>query len=348
MKILTAKEENELIEELTIALKGKIDGGRKNIICDCPYCNKAGKFGVYIGVPIGRKIKFASNCFKCGHGSRDLFGLLSYIGRPDLMPSDKADLESDFVPINLFANNDELIVDDELFVVELPDEYERVYEEDYLEERGFTEEDYEFFEVGVSDNFKFRGYVIFPIYDDGDIVGYVSRHTMDKKRLEKHNRLAKRNGKFQIPRYRNSTDNEFIKLLYNIDNVIAGVTETVILMEGITDVIGITRALNLYDNHRAVAVASFGKKFSPEQIYKLQQKGVKTLIIGYDPDAVATIRSVVQDASQYFDCFIADIPFEDKDFGDLEFWDVFDVFTKHLLTPREYALNKLSIQKLKI
>ena len=38
-------------------------------------------------------------------------------------------------------------------------------------------------------------------------------------------------------RYKNSTENEFMKLLYNYDTIIEGETDTVILVEGVFDVI---------------------------------------------------------------------------------------------------------------
>lgn len=351
--ILTKAQEDDMIEELKYALNAHFDGSRKNLIAaECPYCGKTnGKFGVYVGKEEGRKRKFASNCFSCGCGSRDLVPLLIQIGRPDLIPVETAKLDSDVEVKKLFSEEDVFSdVDDELIIIDLPDGYERVYEADYLEERGFEERDYEYFQVGKSDNFKFREYVIFPIIDDGDIVGYVSRHEWSKKRITRYNRNAKKNDKYQILRYRNSSndDNDFIKLLYNYDNVIEDETETVILMEGIFDVINITQTLNLYDNHRVAAVCTFGKKVSDVQMYKLQKKGVQNIILGYDSDVTDTIKKVADKLDKFFDCMIADIPDVEKDFGDLDFWEMFDVFSDHLKTPIEYKLNRVSQNKLKI
>lgn len=52
-----------------------------------------------------------------------------------------------------------------------------------------------------------------------------------------------------------------MKLLYNYDTIIEGETDTVILVEGVFDVIALTRKLELYDNQRVAVVATFGKKF---------------------------------------------------------------------------------------
>lgn len=349
MKVLTRDEQDSLIRDLVIELHGKIDGGGKNIVSDCPYCHKKGKFGVYIGKEIGRKKKFASNCFSCGMGSREIEPLLLLLNRPDLIPDNVINIEDDIEVKQLFEDDDEMDeVNDELMIIDPPEGYERTNEADYLEERGYEDIDYEVFEAGLSDYFKFTGYVIFPIYDDGDLVGYVARHEWSKHKLEKYNRNAKAQGLFQIQRYRNSTDNDFVKLLYNIDSVIQDVTRTVIIVEGIFDVIALYRLLNLYNNKNVAVVATFGKKISDVQMWKLQQKGVENIIVGYDPDAVNTIKDVSVKLDKYFNCFIADIQDQDKDFDDCTFWEVFDVFTQHLQTPREYNMDKVPQKPLQI
>lgn len=347
--IFSKDDEELIIEELKIELKGKIDGGRKNIISTCPYCDKPDKFGVYIGKEYGRKKKFASNCFSCGAGSRELTPLLKHLNRLDILPSATADITSDFTPKKLLSRGgEEDEIDDEIFIVDLPEEYERTYESGYLEERGFEDRDYEYFPVGMSEYFKFFGYVIFPVMDNDDVVGYVSRHEWSKKKLEKYNKRAKKNDEYQILRYKNSTDNDFIKLLYNIDNVIEDQTITVIVVEGIFDVVAITRELNLYDNQHIAVVATFGKKISDVQILKLQEKGVENIVLMYDPDAVKEIRETSEKLDRYFNCLIADLPELDMDADDMDFWDFFDLFRFNLRTPVEYSMNKIQRKKLKI
>ena len=101
-----------------------------------------------------------------------------------------------------FLENDDREIDDSLCVVEMPEYYKRTHFNRYLRKRGFTEEDYDFFPVGTTRNmnFKFNDYVIFPIIDSGDIVGYISRHIWDKADIDEYNRKASHNGKFQIMR----------------------------------------------------------------------------------------------------------------------------------------------------
>lgn len=333
--------DRELREEIISAIiqyfRGRLDGGRKNIVCDCPFCDGKGKFGIRVAKDDGSKKQWMSNCFKCQKKFGGLENILEYIHREDLIPSD-AKVEKVEM---LFNVDEEDELDDSLEECELPPGYKRKFFDKYLNKRGFESDDYDYFPVGISDNFKFDGYIIIPIYDNGVVVGYVGRSKMSKKDIDKHNDAAKKTGEYKILRYRNSTDNDFVKLLYNYDAVIEDETETVILVEGVFDVISIVRELELYDNHRVVPVATFGKKISDVQIYKLQSKGVRNVVIMYDADAVETIKKTADKLSDYFDVIIADPIDPEKDAGDMSFWEFWDTFCYKMYTPRDYSLNKM-------
>lgn len=343
---LSKKEADLLIQELIAELSAKLDGGRKNLIVPkCPFCGKGGgKYGIYIGKETERKKQFMSHCFSCGHSTFTIEQLLIEIGRTDLIVSEKASLEAELDTNILFKiDQEEDEIDDSLVPVELPDFYKQRFKHPYLKDRGFTMDDFEFFPVGSTGslNFKFEEYVIFPIIDSGIVAGYVSRHTWSKKEIDDHNREAARKGGYKIMRYRNSTENDFVKLLYNYDSVIEDETDTVILVEGVFDVIALTRKLDLYDNSRIAVVATFGKKISNIQMYKLQQKGVRTVVIAYDGDAVDSIKKAAENLNVYFDVFVADIPYADKDFDDLNFGEIYEIFSTGLKTPLQYKLNKV-------
>lgn len=333
-----------LIRELQVELHARLDGGRKNLIVpECPYCGKkGGKFGIYVGPETSRKQQFMGHCFSCGRTVKSLERLLEDIGRPDLIPEET----TSYAPIQLdsFAL-DEDEIDDELVVVQMPEGWKRCYRNPYLKSRGFILDDYDMFPVGTTRglNFKFDNYVIFPIIDEGDIVGYVARHIWPKNKIDEYNKTAARNQRYQIRRYNNSLDNDFVKLLYNYDAVVDGETDTVILVEGAFDAIALTRKLDLYDNHRIAAVATFGKKISNAQIYKLQKKGVRTVVIGYDGDAVEAINKAAATLNEYFDVYIAHIDDPQADFDSMDFWDIFDTFSKRLMTPREYKLSVIQL-----
>lgn len=345
--MLSKVETDFIISELSGELNAKRDGSGKNLIAErCPFCGKEKKFGIYVGKETERKKPFVAHCFSCGYSTYTLEQLLNAVGRPDLITLPTTNLDTRLDTGILFPLEEEEI-DDSLDVVELPEFSRRSFTNQYLKERGFTFDDYEYFPVYTTYglNRKFDNYVIFPIIDDGDIVGYVARHTSSKKEIDDHNKKNRYNGGFRIMRFKNSTENEFIKLLYNYDAVIEGETDTVIIVEGIFDVIALTRKLDLYDNPSITIVATFGKKISLQQIYKLQIKGVRTIVIGYDGDAVEAIKKAVEKLNKYFSIFIADIPDAQKDWEDLNFEEIYTILSNRLRTPVEYKLLKVQEQK---
>lgn len=339
---LGREERQHIIDELRIHLDAKLDGSRKNLIVEkCPHCGKGGgKFGIYIGPDERNKATFMSHCFKCGYTTTSLGHLLMLVGRPDLMPEETTKIGKIEVPDSFRLQSD---IDDSLNIIEMPDEWKRCWKNPYLKSRGFTFDDYDFFPVGTTRhrNFKFDDYVVFPIYDNGDIVGYVGRHTWSKDEIDRYNDRAKWAGKYQILRYRNSNVNDFVKLLYNYDNVIEDVTDTVVICEGVFDVIALTRKLDLYDNQAIVPVCTFGKKISDIQMYKLQKKGVRTVVLAYDADARNATLKAAESLNEYFDCYIAHMVGSGGDFDEMDYWDIYDIFSSKLMTPREFKLKTI-------
>ena len=343
MDYIYSREEKELItQELKNELNGSFDGGLKNIISNCPECGKKNKFGVYIGKETERKTLFSANCFSCGKRFSGLESLATYLGRLDLIQTQTSDIASELDVNAIFKlDNGEDEIDDSLEEIELPDGFKRVFFDRYLNSRQFEPDDYDYFPVGVSKDFKFKDYIIFPIIDNGRVVGYVSRNKKSKRQIDAHNRKASRRGGYKILRYRNSTENDFVKLLYNYDSVIEDETQTVILVEGIFDCIGITRELELSYPPRRTQVLRFVKKVSNVHIYKLQSKGVKNVVIGYDADFVEMIKQTAEQLETYFNVFIAPPPNPDVDYGDMDFWDFWESYVDKLMTFREFKLGKL-------
>lgn len=340
---LSQQDTNFLIAELAAHLRAHPDGSNKNLIARCPICGKDGKFGIYIGKETLRKKTFMAHCFSCSYSATSLNKLLEVIGRPDLMVTQTVDLDAPLDCDLLFPLDTEPEIDDTLGVVELPDFYKPCYTHPYLQARGFTYDDFDYFPVGTTMrlNFKYDDYVIFPIIDGGDTVGYVARHTLSKNEIDIHNRKAKRSGDYPILRFRNSTENDFVKLFYNYDAVIEDETSTVIIVEGIFDVVALTRKLDLYDNNNMAVVATFGKKISDVQIYKLQAKGVSSVIIAYDGDAVEVIKQTAERLTPYYRVKIADIPDPSKDWEDLSETEIREIFDNRLKSSIEYKLSKL-------
>lgn len=347
MKELSFDEFNELSQELIVLTGGKYDGSRRNIIVpECPWCGKDGyKFGIYVGKKYGNKIPFMSNCFSCGQRNRDLKPLLYKLGRPDLYPSETTEMSYQIKIDDAFKLNVETEEEHEMYYCSMPNKYSRVYFDEYLKSRGFTYNDYEFFEAGTTrdSNYKFTNYIIFPIYEDGEPVGYVARHTWSKEKIDQHNKL---NYPYILPRYKNSTEeeaNDFQHLIYNLDAVENGVTNTVILVEGVFDCIALTRKLNLYDRDDIAVCATFGKQITPTKMQKIQQKGVSKVILGYDGDAAKYNVEACNLLDEYFDVLVADIEDVKKDWDDLDVSEIVSIFANNLLSPVEYNYKKIKI-----
>ena len=166
-----------LINELLDETHGRLDGGHKNIIADCPWCGKKGKFGIRIKADQGNRKQFASHCFSCGRSTRTLEELCDLLNRPDLKPHQNIREAIAMREENVLDDEDD--IDDSLVEVQMPEGYKRTTKNRYLKSRGFINKDYTYFEVGTTRglNFKFDAYIIIPIIEDGKYVGYVARHT---------------------------------------------------------------------------------------------------------------------------------------------------------------------------
>lgn len=335
---LSIELQHQIADELLVDLEGKLDGSRRNILVPhCPFCGKDGyKFAIYVGPNTGSKSFGACNCFRCNSKRRDLKSTLEAINRIDLLPKETVAFDEDLThSLNLFEDDD---MDDSLVTISMPKGYKRCFRNPYLKSRGLLADDYEFFPCGTNRNFeqKFADYVLLEIRDNNRLVGFVGRHTWSKEEIDDYNCRHR----YQIRRYNNSVENGFGKLLYNYDAVKPYKTNTVILCEGAFDVIALTRKLELYDNEQIVPVATFGKKISEVQIYKLQTKRVEQVVIGYDADARETIGKVAMQLDNYFDVYIADVSTADgKDWDEMSVKSVYNVFANNLKTVREYNLR---------
>jgi DNA primase len=64
-------------------------------------------------------------------------------------------------------------------------------------------------------------------------------------------------------------------------------------------------------------------------------------VVGYDGDAVESIKYTASELSRYFEVLIADIPDPGKDWEDLSEQEIYEVFAYRLRTPVEYRINKI-------
>lgn len=335
--VITPDKRQEIAEELLDELNGRLDGSRKNIIANCPHCGREKKFGVYVGNNQNRKKFGMANCFVCGFRLGNLRATLEYLNRMDIYPGETTSLDDDVANDDLFEDE----INDNLVAVEMPKGYKRCFRNTYLKSRGWIADDYEYFPVGTNRNieWEYSDYVILEVRDEGRTVGFVARSVLSKEEIAEYDRSHR----IPLRRYKNNNEalgNGFGKLLYNYDAIVPMETHSVILCEGCFDVVALTRKLELYDNKVIVPVATFGKKISLEQMFKLQKKGVEQVVIGYDNDAKETTSKVANELDQYFDVLIADIPNGiGKDWDEMLVEDIVEVFTNNLKTVREFNLD---------
>lgn len=337
---LSPEIQRSIADELLYDLGGKLDGSRRNILVpNCPFCGHDGfKYGIYVGNNIGKKRFGMSNCYHCNRRFSSLKDTLKALDREDLLPAETAELDDDEPDTSALFENE---LDDELVEITMPNGYKRCYKNAYLKSRGWVVDDYEYFPVGTNRCIEreYEDYIILEIRDEGRIVGFVARSILSKEEIDSYNARHS----YKIRRYKNSDErdgNGFSKMLYNYDAIETGTTHSVILCEGPFDVVGLNRKLELYDNKHIVPVATFGKKISQEQMYKLQKKGVEQIVIGYDNDAKDTTARIAMELDKYFDVLIADIPDGvGKDWDEMDVEDIYEVFAYNLKTIREFNLG---------
>lgn len=330
---------NNIIEKLNLksfGAKGWMNSGDL-------YCPSCGKSGEKIGV------KFSGNsgvvhCFWCDT-SFNLFSYLKKIGRTDLIQSKNSDfsykdkLES-FLSIgeveNLSTDNPE---------IKLPIGYYSIDNHPYLQERGFTKEQYKQFLVGQSNYPTFRNRIIFLIKEENKVVGYLSRSIFSKEWHKKNLQDFKSGKGDLVLRYKNS-ETSFENVVGGIDEVVEGETKTVILVEGIMDKANTDRVLELNKSSDIKCCYTFGCNISLKQAYKLFTKGVETIILMYDYGFIQQIQSASLKLSRFFNIFISETHPE-RDPGEMEL-DDFEKSLHNMQNAILYFNNKISTPTLKL
>lgn len=241
-------------------------------ICDCPYCGKSQHFY------INRKTQLW-DCKKCGQYG-NIYKLLSFLGKTYLLGGrtiEETNVIKSIISISDSQEHEDIILEP-LPSVKMPVGWRiRKNSTPYLLSRGITAEDCQRYRIGGTTlSSKYRDYVLLPIYDDGEIRGFIGRYG-DKNVPE--NRL----------RYNNSVGTEFAQLLYGYDEI-TNETNTVVLVEGVFDKIAVDKTLHTFEAPDIKCVCTFGKKISAQQIEKLKLKGVSKVILLYDYDAIKDIK----------------------------------------------------------
>lgn len=274
----------------------------------CPWCGKEKHF--YIS-----KNTQMFDCKKCGV-SGSIYKLLKQLDKLYLVGDKSVEITDTIKSIRQIFQDK---IENEIELVELPERkmpvgFKICVNNKYLQNRGLNNSDCERYKIGETKTiFRYSGYVLFPIYDNGLIRGYVGRY-----------------GNKKVPdgklRYNNSIDTDFASLLYGYDDIIKGETETVIIVEGIFDKISCDKKLKLFDDNIVRCVCTFGKKISDVQINKLIAKGVTNIILSFDFDALNEIRKYGLELQKTFNTSVA-VSMNKKDIDECSEKEVWEIFS---------------------
>jgi DNA primase len=323
---------------------------RNQVSATCPWCGKeAGHF--FIKKKTDERDKRGNNksyqfrCLKCDE-TGGIYKLLKHLDRLDLVNGFKSTSIFNQEKIEILLSNlTKTGLHFEENVINLPNKqlplgFKRIYSDEYLECRGITSEDFEKYTFGVTSLLgKFKNRIILAVEEGGDCKGYIARSKISKEEV----RRLKEKGIHHI-RYVNSEDTEFGSMLFGYDEIIPGLTKTVIAVEGAFDKFNITSLLQLYNNDFLKCVGCWGKKISDVQIYKLQQKGVENVILMFDPDAFKESMKYSYELNKYFNVLVARLT--ECDPGDILLSDLMKVLD-NLRTPMEFSLGQMDSIKLK-
>lgn len=340
-------DKERIISEFNLSPFGA-QGWLTNKDMPCPFCGKMGKWGVIFNQD-GRA---TFHCWKCPR-KVSVFEFLKKLGRLDLTKraySVKLNELEDCPKIgelqvehSKWMDSDESETKQELKPVVLPLRIKPLVDDPYLDSRGFKKEHYEEFEPSYTDTPlepKLKNFIIFKMKVDGVCVAWWARSRYSKE-WHKHNLEAyKRHEEDLVLRYRNS-ENNFQDLLGACDGLIEGKTETVILVEGIFDYIGICNLLSLKDKDWLKCCFTFGNSIGNGQIDMLLKKKIKNIILLYD---YGTIKESKEAALRMRDLFesvwVAAIRTPGVDPGNISIEELTEVL-ENVEDPLNFYLGKL-------
>lgn len=321
-------------DKLFSILKNPAMWKSNDVIANCPKCNHR---EFYISLNDNHPF----NCVrkkKCGWQG-NIYTLLDELGIKDEYNIKPSIVWSPTLN-NELKNNERIEVDINLEEISLPTGFRRVYTDSYLIKRGFKESDYNDYFIGITNlDSKLINYIIFVVYNDFKPVATIGRFKGTKEECD----ILKK------PRYKNS-ESDFAKILGGYDDLELGVTETVILCEGLFDAKNVSDLLDLKNNSSMKCCYTFKCHVSEEQLYKLQLKGIKNILLLYDSDVLQKVKEAAVNLSKYFNVSVGLIEYANqngqiKDPGDLNKEEL-QTILNNTYSPLDFYTKKVQILEL--
>ncbi len=320
---------NRFVEEYNLRPAGS-KGFYTSSSLGCPEC---GSFQSKLGVRPGEMGGGGYNCVKCG-ASGSLARLLKLMDRKDLLMFEKQSVGVEIrLPKGLMSVGDEAVND--IRSVELPPFYKRIFSHEYLQGRGWVEESFQHYEVGMVRIGHLKNYLVFPFTHEGVRVGWLARSTYSKdwhkKNLLQH-KMDKSKVRLQL-RWDNAPGVDFGRYLYGYDEI-TNLTHTVIIVEGLFDKIRTDQNLDLQSSSEIKCVCTFGSRVTRDQMLSLfKKKSLRHCILFYDGGTILEMKKYSLPLFEMFDkVSVAELPIPKGDEvqldpGDLspeKCWEIFD------------------------
>lgn len=300
----------KIINELSLTSFGG-KGWLKSENIPCPKCGKSDKFGINISNKGG-----GVHCFKCDY-SNNILNFLKSINKQYLV-SFEHDVSFKTKIVDPFLEKEAIEVNNKL--IKLPRGFNRIFYSEYLNERGFQDYQYDKYCVGETNHFlekKLHNYLIFQIFNDNKLVGWIARSKYSKDWHENNLIKFKKGEEELYLRYRNSSNTDFVNILGNYDDINKN-THTVILVEGLFDSTNVENLLKLNFQDEIKCCFTFGNKVSNNQIELLLKKpNIENIILMYDENTINQCKIYGARLSKYFNVDIAEIKDKNVDPGNM-------------------------------
>lgn len=303
----------------SLIINSFVDRDKSNIYGDCPFCGGS-EFG------ISTKENHLFGCFrkkKCGV-TGNIFTLLKKIGRQDLFQQEVVRLQ-DKLEFELTGEkySENIDYDLNLPTIRPPLGFRRIFENSYLQERGF--DSFHKYEVGITTiERSYKDRVIFLIRENGEVKGFLGRGVRNDVK----------------PKYKNSSS-DFAKLLLGIEEVDEE-TSILILVEGLLDKENVDKQLKLDEQSEIKCCCTFGAKISIFQILKMKMCGIKNIILFYENDVIGKIQNYAFGLEQEFEKVSIVLPPQDKDPGSMNLEEL-QQSLRSPFTPIDFFRKKIHI-----